>query len=275
MFFIFLVFFVFGLFQPAHAFDVGPERDYEQMIQEVFQTQLVYPQEAGEFQFILQPAFFEGSGRDLLLAPLKVELGLTDHWQLGFGWIAFQNRKPTVGSTTWGIGDIEINTKYSILNIGASDFHMAIGAAIEFPIASVRRDLSDGFIEYTPQLMMAYDLANLNNSQIFWESNIDLVQRVRKHRNPVNDEPGAHQININAGFFIPFWELRFVNEINWSYNEWNNNGRENALYDTPGIVWDPPSSLEIGVGVPLGLTRDADNIRLIGLLIFELGGTEW
>ncbi|MBI2982290.1 MAG: hypothetical protein HYY44_08405 [Deltaproteobacteria bacterium] len=270
----FLILFLLSLSSPVLAMDVGPERDYEQSIQEVFQTQLVYPQEAGEFQFILQPGFFEGSGRDLLLVPLKTEFGLTDHWQLGLGWIAFQDRRPTAGSETWGIGDIEIDTKYSIMNLSASDFHMAIGGAIEFPIANIHRDLTDGFIEYTPRLLMAYDLVSLDRSQIFWEGNVNLVQRILKHRNPANDVPGAHQMNINTGFFIPFSEMRFVSEIRWSYDRWNNNGLENSVYYTPGLVWDPPSSLEIGVGAPLGLTPDADNFRIMGLLLFELGGTE-
>ncbi|MBI4374584.1 MAG: hypothetical protein HY542_06880 [Deltaproteobacteria bacterium] len=263
-----------GLGTPVLAMDVGPERQYEQSIQEVFQTQLVYPQEHGEFQFILLPGFSDASSRDLLQVPAKMEFGLTDHWQMGLEWITFQDRRPTLGSETWGIGDIEIDTKYSIMNISASDFHMAIGAGIEFPIANIHRDLTDGFIEYTPRLMMAYDLLSLHSSQIFWEGNVNIVQRVLNHRNPANDIPGAHQININAGFFIPFSEIRFVNEINWSYDRWNNNGVENSIYDTPGLVWDPPSSLEIGVGVPLGLTSDADNFRVMGLLLFELGGTE-
>ena len=50
---------------------------------------------------------------------------------------------------------------------------------------------------------------------------------------------------------------------------WNRGGEESELYLTPGLVWRPSGTWEVGVGAPIGLTRDADGLRGIVKLTYE------
>lgn len=246
-----------------------PERNYEQPLQEVFQTELVYPQEEGEVQFTLAPKFSEGDDRDIIQIPIIVEYGITDSWQFEVAWDAHVNRNPESGPTTRGVGDFEIGTKYSFMNIADSDFHAAVGFDIGFSTGDIDKELTEGFTEYEPFLILAKDFPNLNNSQIFTQVSIGFVDRTKNHADPDEDEPEAHELNWNIGFFIPYQQLRITAEFNWKTNEWNNSGEENELFVTPGLVWDLPGTWELGVGVPIGLNSKSDNYRIITQLSYE------
>jgi hypothetical protein len=67
---------------PALADDEDEQRaaqeSYEQPLQEVFQTDLVYPQERGEVQITFAPQFAQENQRDLLHYSVGIEYGLTE-----------------------------------------------------------------------------------------------------------------------------------------------------------------------------------------------------
>ena len=239
------------------------------MLEEVFQTETVYPQEAGEFQLQVSPTFREGDDRDIFQVPVSIEYGLTDHWQVEVEFESHVDRNPESGNSTQGPGDLEIGTKYSFMNIAGLDLHAAVGFEIGIPTGDIDRELSEGFYEYEPFLILAKDFPNLNHSQIFTQVSVGFVDRGKSHEDPDEDEPEAHEFNWSAGFFVPVGPLRLVSEFNGTTNEWNNEGDENEIYWTPGVVWDISDAWEFGVGAPIGLNDKSDNYRVIAQLIFE------
>ncbi len=248
---------------------VGAQEGKEQPLQEVFQTELVYPQEKGEIQLTLAPRFREGDSRDIIQIPLTIEYGITDAWQVEFEWDFFVHRNPTTGASANGPGDLEIGTKYSFMNIAGTDFHIAVSFDIAFPLGDVNKGLTEGFIEYEPFFILARDFPQLNDLQLFTQVGVGLVQRVKKPDDPDDEEPAAHEFIWNSGFFIPFGPLVFTTEFNWNVNTWNNGGKENQMYITPGLVLNLSGPWEVGIGTPVGLTDDADNYRIIGMLTYE------
>ncbi len=245
------------------------ERDYTQLLQDVFQTELVYPQEAGEVQFTLSPTFREGDDRDIIEIPLGIELGITDFWQVSLEWQSHVNRNSREGSTTQGIGDLELGTQYSFMNIADELFHAALGLEVGVPVGDIDKELSEGFLEISPSLILAQDLPRFHDSQIFTQIGFSFVDRLKNHADPDEDEPEAHDFIWNAGFFIPCGDVRWVTEFNWRTNEWNHNGDENELYITPGVIWVLPEGWEAGLGVPVGLNDKSDNYRVIASLTYE------
>lgn len=243
--------------------------DYKQLLNEVFQTDLVYPQDQGEVQLGLEPNFSEGDERDVFQLPFAVEYGITDDWQVSLEWNAHVNRNPSEGNTTSGVGDLELGTQYSFMNIAEPEIHAALAFEIGVPVGDVDRELSEGFLEFSPALLLAKDFEELNNSQIFAQIGVSFVDRVNSHDDPDEDEPEAHEFFWNIGFFIPLGDFRLVTEFNWANNEWNNDGEENNLFITPGLVWDLPGTWELGVGVPVGLNKESDNYRVLTKLIYE------
>lgn len=238
------------------------EEESKQPIQEVFQTELVYPQEKGEIQLTVVPRFQEGDDRDVYgLFPFVVEYGFTDYWQIELEWDAFVHQRAADGNSS-GIGDLEIGTKLSWMNILDSNFHAAVGLGIGLPTGNPTNEIGEGMLEFEPLFIVAKDFPKLNNSQLFTQVGAGVVTRLR------GAEEEAHEISWNSGFFVPFWQLRYTTEFNWTTNQWNG-GSEDDMYLTPGLVWDLPGTWEVGVGAPIGLKDDSDNFRIIAMLTYE------
>lgn len=241
-----------------------------QPLQEVFQTELVYPQEKGEFQLTFAPRFSRKDDERKTDLPVRLEYGITNRWQVEVEYNTFTRRRSLdSGETERSTGDVSISTKYSFLNIKKSNFHTSLQFEVEFPTGNVDKDLSEGFIEYQPSASFAKDFPRLNRLQIFSQVGVSLKQRVKKPRGGGELESGAHDFFLNGGFFLPVKRVRFVGEINWKTNQWNRRGSENELYVTPGFVYKLPGRWELGIGVPIGGTRDADKFRTIGQVVFE------
>jgi hypothetical protein len=251
---------------------VADDDKIEQPIQEVFQTDLVYPQGQGEVQLTLAPQFHRaGEAREWII-PLTIEYGLTDAWQVELVWEMFKHRKPGEGPTTFGIGDLEIGTQYSFLHIAGTHFHAAVAWHILFPTGNINDKLTEGFIEYEPSIILARDFPGLHNLQLFTQVGIGLVQRIKSPDTSAEREPAAHEFFLSAGFFLPFklpiGTFAFTSEFTWTTNEWNNDGEEDQKYYTPGLVWNLDNGWEIGIGAAIGLNNDADAYRIIGMLTY-------
>lgn len=241
-----------------------------QPLQEVFQTELVYPQEKGEFQITFAPRFSRKDGERTNDLPVRLEYGLTNRWQVEVKWNTFtRQRSADSGETAKSTGDVSISTKYSFLNIKKSNFHSSVQFEVEFPTGNVDKELSEGFIEYQPSASFAKDFPRLNRLQIISQVGVSLKQRVKKPRDLDELESDANEFFLNGGFFLPVKKAQFVGEINWNTNQWNKRGSQNEVYVTPGFVYKLPGSWEIGIGVPIGVSRDADKFRTIGQVIFE------
>lgn len=245
----------------------------EQPIEEVFQTDLVYPQEKGEVQVTFAPQFQRGGKSHRWILPLKIEYGITEAWQVELGWELLKHHHPDEGASTVGPGDLHIDTQYSFMNIANTNFHTAVGFDILFPVGNINHGLTEGFIEYEPFFILAKDFPALHNLQLFTQVGIGLVQRVKQADDPEEREPAAHECTLNVGFFLPLplpvGTLIVTSEFNWMTNRWNNDGQEDQKYYTPGLVWHLPSGWEIGIGAAIGLNRDADDYRIISTLTFE------
>ena len=253
---------------PAWA-DSDAKKTYVQLLNEVFQAELVYPQGPGEVQITLEYGFSKGEGEQSFEIPLGVEIGITDSWQVGLEWLTFQQHNPDTGSTESGTGDLGLSTKYAFMNIGGSDVHASLNFGVSFPIADIDKDLTDGYTVYEPSLSLAKDFTG-NNSQVFTQIGIGFVDRTREPSNPANRTTAHHEFFWHTGFFIPYNEhLIFSGEFSWVSDELTRGGHDNQLYLTPGAIWDLPGHWELGIGVPIGLNKDSDDYQVIAALIYE------
>ena len=240
-------------------------------LQELFNTRTVFPQETDEIQLSLFPIFQKNSAGKETTIIGEFEYGLTDSWQVELGWEIYKIRNPDDAPSTNGIGNFEIGTKYSFMNMDETDFSMALGFEIEFPTGDINKELTEGFIEYEPYVVLANDFPQFNDAQIFLEIGFSFVQRVKNAPDPDDNEPSANEFILNGGFFIPIEPFYLVAELNWRTNKWNHGGDENELYATPGVIVTPLDDvpLQLGVGVPIGLNQGADHYQIIGMLVYE------
>jgi hypothetical protein len=239
------------------------QKQRDQPLQELFQTEVVYLQEKGSLQFTWASNFSNVNKK--FSNDLAVEYGRTHSWQIGLQWESFARKKAEDGLISRGSGDLRIGTKYSFMNIRGSNFHSAVGFELGLPAASVKKGISEGKVEYEPYVIVAKDFPKLSRLQLF--SQLGLIFAHPVTRSTALDDHQGRTVEWNSGMFVPYRQARFTTEINWSKDV-----TENNLYLTPGIIWKLPRDLEFGVGVPVGLSRDADSLRMIVKLVYEFGG---
>ncbi len=245
----------------------GSVGSYVQPIQEVFQTELVYPQEKNEIQLTTAPTFLKfhsGNGLDI---PFKAEYGITDSWQVECEWIAYQNTHLD-NVVSKGVSDLQLGTKHSFMNIKNLPIHAAIGVEVDIPLSTDNSNNEKEEVELEPYAIFAVDFPELNNSQLFAHVGLGISYEGSSSKEMEFSENEANELCLNGGVFIPVKPFVFTSEINWNTNTWDN-GNDNQLYYTPGIVWDAPGGWEFGLGIPIGLNPQSDGYRVIAMLTFE------
>ena len=238
-------------------------------IEELFKTDMVYPQEKGELQVGLASLYQHNSSGDAWTVPVSLEYGLTDRWQVEAEWKSFVQHNYANHSTVRGISDLEIGTQYSFMNIGDSLFHIAPRFSIEIPLGDVNKGLTEGFMEYQPAIILARDFPQFHHAQLFAEIGISFVQRVKRPSEADDAEPAAHGLNLGIGGFVPFSRGALTMEFNWANNQWNHHGTGNELYLTPGWIWKVTRNFEIGMGIPVGLNNRSDQYDVIVHVVCE------
>ena len=220
----------------------------EQPVEEVFQSELVYPQEKGELQFTLVPQVRKGGDRTRWIGELVLEYGLTDALQVELEWPAFQRVDPEDGESTAGTGDLELGLKYSWMNMAETGFHSAVGVGLGLPTGDQERGLGEGKTGVEPFVALAWDPARLEDFQIFLHTGLEI-------------EKEGKEGFVNAGLFARAGAWVVTAELNWA---------EEESYFTPGLVAHPRDGWEIGLGVPIGLNDESDDFRVLFMVTWEM-----
>ena len=129
-----------------------------------------------------------------------------------------------------------------------------------------KKGISEGKIEYEPYVIVAKDFPRLARLQLFSQLGLTFAHSINRST-ASDDNHNGKTIEWNSGMFVPYRQARLTTEINWSKS-----AAENNLYLTPGIIWKLPRDTEFGVGVPLGLSRNAESFRMIVKFVYEFGG---
>jgi hypothetical protein len=257
---------------PVRAGDddaAGSANREKRPIEELFKTDVIYPEEKGELQVEVASVYQNHTGGDTWTLPVSLEYGLTDRWQVEAEWDAWVQRYPPNHAAVRGVGDLEVGSQYSFMNIGGSSFHIAPRFTIHVPVGDVNQGLSDGFLEYEPAVILAKDFPELHHTQVFTEIGAGFVQRINTPADAADRQPAAHELNWGSGFFVLFPHAAATLEFNWANNQWNHHGTENELYLTPGYLWRATRSMEIGLGIPVGLSNGSDRLEVIAHLVWE------
>lgn len=247
----------------------GSTNRVKRPIEGLFKTDLIYPQEKGELEVELASVYQNHTGGDTWTIPISLEYGLSDCWQVEAEWDSLVQRYPRNHSVVRGVGDLEVGSQYSFMNIGDSSFHIAPRFSIQVPVGDVNKGLSEGFIEYKPAVILARDFPELHHTQFFTEIGASFVQRVKTPADGNEAVPAAHELNWGGGFFILFPHAAPTLELNWANNQWNHHGTENEIYLTPGYLWRARRNMEIGLGIPIGLNNGSDRFEVIAHLVWE------
>lgn len=213
--------------------------------EEVFQGELVFPQERGELQVTLGSAFADARQRLATEFPVVLEYGLTDAWQAEVEWTSYAS----------GLGEevphLSIGTQHSFIGMWEGRTHAAIGIEVGVPFGKQEP------YEVEPFVTFARDLEHLplhvfSQATLEWE----------RGGGEGEDEEAGWRMNMGAYWAGP--SVAVTTELTWEQQ-----AEGAAWYVTPGIVKALPGAWQAGFGVALGLSDEADTFQLISFLSYE------
>jgi hypothetical protein len=264
----------------AGAAPAQADYDWRPPLQDLFRTDLVFPQEQGELQLGTFPTWGDGPAGSAFVLPIGVEYGITDSLQIEAEWDAYIHADAEEDEESGsGQGNLQVGFMYSWIDIQDSGFHTAAGFEYEF--ASGDPEFQEGGFREDAQelfLIFAKDLDVTSRRQLFLQVGVEF----RKDRRPATaigsgdldlDQEGesesseGHDPNVwfaNLGGYTTWGATVMSLEINLSEDA-------EERYVTPGITYQPAEGFEIGLGVAVGVDDEADDYQVIGKLIWELG----
>jgi hypothetical protein len=216
-------------------------------LQELFESELVYPQEKGELQVGVFPRFEKNSGTERWALTTGLEYGLSDAFQVEIEWLAYQHLANRDEKSNSGVGDLELGARYVWMNIAESHWHSSVGFELGIPTGDEEQDLGEGDTAYSPFFILASDFPQFHDMQLAVHAGTEF-------------EDSEREDFVNLSTFLPLGAIILSAEYNWS---------EEAAYVTPGLSWAPAPALELGIGVPIGANRAADDYRVLIHIIYE------
>lgn len=245
----FIIIFLLLVLLPVLCFseEEEEEKGYVQLLEELFTTESVYPQEKGEIQFSIMSIYNKAEFSKSYNFPLTIEYGITDSWQLEMELNSFKH------GSDFKFDVIELGTKYAFMNIAGIQLHSAIGFEIGIPLQSSSSDDEESGPEYEPYLILAKDFPRLNNLQLFTQLKLEM-------------EDSFEEIGFgwNIGVIVPLGKMCIVSEFSYL------SGEEKEIYITPGLVWSLPGNWELMAGCPIGLSDYSDKFRIMLGITYEV-----
>lgn len=237
---------------------------YHQYLQDVFQSELVYPQEKNEFQFTLLAQSQRSPDYKSINIPFNAEFGLTNSWQISLGLSSFTKTISHSEVSFRGADNFQIGSKYSFMNIGNTNFHAAIGFELGIPTRKINPGENKTLVSYEPYISLAVDFPGLDQIQLFSMTGIEFFSQ--RNRLIIEHEPT--KLNSGVGLLVPYKFIVFTSEFSCETNILNG-GHETELYFTPGIILNLPGEWEAGIGIPIGLNQQSGKNDLTLMLTFE------
>lgn len=224
-------------------------QDTKQPLQELFLTEVVYPQERGETQLTLSVLLDRSRTSRSALIPLSIEYGLTDRWQIGAGWDGYV---PLQDSSLKNLRSARVSfgTKYSVMNIAHSPVHAAVGVDVEFPDAGAfPDDEGETGIEADTFVALAADVGR--GVTLFGSGGYSLESRAatelfKNGERP--DDPATLSFGALLAFHRATVALEYTNRndgLPWRL--------EGSPLMTPSVVFHPGHQWELAAGIPFPL----------------------
>lgn len=222
-----------------YDFDVPAERQINRTVDELFMTQTVQTEQAGELQLSVG-AMHQRDG-DLRFSEIatRAEYGLTDRLQLQ-AQLPFQiNDRPSNFDAQTDVSNLQVGASYSILR-GDDPISLSAAMDVALPIGD-QTAMPDGRNDdqtiWKPSLMVARDFGA---AQVHADAQAEM-------------SGGDDAINYNVGAIFDVGALAPTMELNARSME--NSTPE--FYATPGLFYSFSENAQVGVGVPIGLNEQS------------------
>lgn len=223
---------------PASADQSGP---VDEIIQELFLGETVYPQERYELQMSGGLQWRHTDGLKSFEMPLLLELGLTSRLQVELGMPVVVIPAPEVVS---GAGNIEMGALYNVYRDRSREFALSLGVEAMLPSLSSR--VGQSAYTFEP-FLIAYKALGPIYANVSGSVEVSF---------PTQGETEVGG-DLAVGLFKPFGALVPVFEFALAFED------EGATVQVaPGLIWHPGYELEVGLAVAIDLSEAANRAVL-------------
>lgn len=179
----------------------------------------------------------------------RAEYGITDHLQAQAEFPMSIVDHPG-GYIAQAAGDnIQVGAMYSMVPGGSAPIALSAGMDVQFPTGSPNSPNYQNTVVYKPGLMAAHDLGPTQ------------IQANAQAEFPASGG-GSNALNYNVGAILPLGVVAPTVELNGRSTQTS----RNELYVTPGAFYRFSDKIEAGVGVPIGISDQAQSTRVLAKL---------
>jgi hypothetical protein len=236
-----------------------------QPLQDLFFTEVVYPQDKGETQITVGTLMDRSQPGTAVLVPFSFEYGLTGRWQIQAGWDSY-GRLQTGVAPRLRTARFSLGTKYSLMNMLGSHVHAAFGVDVEVPRPSSFADgEGEDALDIEPFVALAADVGRhvtlFGSATASWEPH-DVAALVTDAIRP--SDPGT----LSVGGLVAFRRVTLAAEYTNRSDTlpWRLDG---AALLTPSLVVRPAHHWEIAGGTTMGLGAGEHQPGVVAHLIRE------
>jgi hypothetical protein len=232
----------------------GAPFQVEEVFQELFLGEIVYPQERGEIQFTTGFLLARERPENSRL-PVVLEYGITDRLQIAaefpVDFIGSENAKAE------GMGNVELEVYYNFFSDRCSGWAAGLGFGAGLPSAT--SEVGENAFIYEPFLVLYRDLGR---SQVNFSGGLE-IEDLRE-----GDETAGVSGDVATAWFMKRKSLVYLLECGVEIEQ-----DATPVRLAPGIYWQPPTrNMEIGISLPIGLGGDAPEVGVLVLATWEFGG---
>lgn len=232
------------------------EDEVEELLQELFLGESVYPQEAGEIQF--SSGFFSTRvNRNDFEIPLLFEYGLTDRLQIGaevpIGFLHSGDQEAN------GLGNAELEVYWNVLNNPRSRWAAGVGFALGLPAPS--SEVGEEALIYEP-FFVAY--REFDSLAVNFSAGLEIEDPTEM----------AEETEIGGELAVALirrWEpfaLLMESSVEIEADE-------TSTRLAPAVYWQPlHANWELGVSVPVGFHEGTTDVGVFILFTLEFGGAD-
>jgi hypothetical protein len=229
------------------------ENKIPELTQELFFGEIVYPQDAGEFQFTTGGYFHREHANDWTI-PYSFEYGITDRLQIGFGFPVQREFDDDDSDFLTGIGNFEIEAYYNFLNCPCRGRAAGVGLGVGLPSSDVGED----YVTLEP---FAVFYQSLGWVDVNLSANLEIADR----RLAGEERPMAGEFDF--ALLKPVGPLVLMLETAVEVDR-----EETSWLIAPAFSWSPVEDFEVSASLPIGLGGDAPDVGVAFLLTWEFGG---
>ncbi len=233
------------------------EKATHRPIEDLFLSEIVFPQERGETQLEFRPLWQRDPEGRTSAVGLNVEYGLSNAWQIETEWDGLVSTRDPSGATTSGVGDVSIGSKFFLKCIKGSPYHLSVGADVEFP-AGTLPEAENGVARMLPAVVFGRDVATMAHLFSSVVVAVPLTHRGDQSWDFVSDS--GMFVRVVRGF-------RATAEVSVSGGP----DLRRRVEFVPGCLWHWRDRVEVGAGLLIPVSRDAPH-GVLTHVVYEFGG---